>query len=173
MAFDVLLNADVPLADRRGPDAWPYEIARVADDAPEPAAPWQRMTEEAYAAYVAARQAEYDAWRIVNRDMPRLRAQAVGAVKSEALRRIGALFGKTDPTDLVFAEVNMISRGVELVNTGQGQSEEALAIQARWDAVKAVRAASNAIESDAPALSSPKAATDFIDGVPADPRWPA
>ena len=59
--LDVLTYADAPNPGGI-PPAWPAQIAERADDAPAPAAPWQRMSLAEYQAHIAAHQAEYDSW---------------------------------------------------------------------------------------------------------------
>jgi hypothetical protein len=89
-------------------------------------------------------------------------AARVGAVKAEARRRILARFPE-------WRQANMTARGVELLNIRvvagswtAPQAQEAGELGAAWDWIKAVRAASNAIEALAPIPA------DFA----SDTRWP-
>jgi hypothetical protein len=75
-----------------------------------------------------------------------LRPEA-GQVKAEARRRILARFPE-------WRQANMTAQGVELLNIRvavgswtQAQAQEAAALFAAWDWIKAVRAASDAIEA--------------------------
>jgi hypothetical protein len=99
---------------------------------------------------VRAKQAELEA------------ADRVNAVKAEARRRITQRFPD-------WKQANMTARGVELLNIRVAagswtapQAQEAGELGAAWDWIKAVRAASNAIEALAPIPA------DFA----SDTRWP-
>jgi hypothetical protein len=83
------------------------------------------------------------------------------AIKAEARRRILAVFPD-------WKQANMTARGVELVKLRAlnglwttGELAEADALQAAWDWIKAVRAASDALEVSLP--------VDYA----ADANWPA
>ncbi|MCW5727256.1 hypothetical protein [Parvibaculum sp.] len=80
-------------------------------------------------------------------------------VRGEARRRILAIYPE-------WRQMNMTDRRVELLRAGEanwteGEAGEAAALQAAWDWIKAVRAASNAMEGAPP--------EDFTD----DSHWPA
>lgn len=96
-------------------------------------------------------------------------------VKDEAKARILAAIGG-DPEKWAERQMNIISRGVELVDkrvTGQltaAEATERSQIQSVWDAVKAIRAASDAIEAD---LAKLETAVDIFDHDIANAaRWP-
>ena len=79
-------------------------------------------------------------------------------VRDEAGRRILARYPR-------YAQLNMAARGTELVFIGQtnwteAEAAEAADLQIRWNWIKSVRAASNAMEPDPP--------EDFAE----DSRWP-
>ena len=85
------------------------------------------------------------------------------AVKAEARRRILARFPE-------WKQANMTARGVELIGIrvvagawSPEEAAEAKALGAAWDWIKAVRAASDALEAGAPTPA------DFAD----DKHWPA
>lgn len=82
------------------------------------------------------------------------------AVKGEARRRIIARFPD-------WKQTNMVARALELTRKGAGltpeEQTEATQLQAAWDWIKAVRAASDALEAMDPIPA------DFT----ADQRWPA
>lgn len=88
----------------------------------------------------------------------------VADIKAEAGRRINSAYPE-------WKQRNITARGTELVRirldrawTAEEQTE-ADAVQAVWDWVKSVRAASDAIEVDASTLT--------LSTMRADPRWPA
>lgn len=112
-----------------------------------------------------------------------LRAAAIADVNAEAQRRIGALFARPDTGSLekvialLVAEINVLMRGLKLVDKGAGKrtpDEDAAAAQFRalGDAVEAVRAASNLIVADIAALADGAAVFAFMDAMVSDPRWP-
>lgn len=77
-------------------------------------------------------------------------------VRNEAQRRIMALVGATSLDACVFKQLNALMRATELTNIGQAnwtpeQAAEAAALQGMEDAIKAIRAASNAMEGNPPA----------------------
>lgn len=88
----------------------------------------------------------------------------VAAIKTEAARRINAAHPE-------WKQRNSTARGTELVRIrldrawSPEEQTEADTIQAVWDWVKSVRAASDAIEADASTLT--------LSAMRADPRWPA
>lgn len=88
-------------------------------------------------------------------------------VRAEAQRRIIALTGATSLDGCLIKQLNALMRGTELVNKRASggtltaeEEAEAAALQAMADAVKAIRAASNAMESNPP--------SDYA----SDERWP-
>ena len=89
------------------------------------------------------------------------------AVRAEAQRRILGLVGVATLSDCLIKQLNASMRATELVNKlalGQAwtpeETAEAAALQALADGIKAIRAASNAMEGAPP--------DDYAD----DARWP-
>lgn len=101
--------------------------------------------------------------------LPVLKTRKVAAVKAEARRRILALYPE-------WKQANLAARGTELVNLRTQRAwtpteqEEADAMQSAWDAIKAIRTASDRIEAEIQASSDWRAvaACDVI----ATSRWP-
>ena len=90
----------------------------------------------------------------------------IADVRNEAQRRIMALVGATSLDACMIKQLNAVMRATELTNIGQAnwtpdQAAEAAALQGMADAIKAIRAASNAMEGDPPA--------DYA----ADQNWPS
>lgn len=63
VAYNVLLWQDKDENPQQIPGAWPAEYQPVADDAPLPAAPWRRMSQQERSDYEAAHWPEYQAWQ--------------------------------------------------------------------------------------------------------------
>ena len=83
---------------------------------------------------------------------------SAGEVRAEAQRRIYDAYPQ-------WMQANMTARGLELLRKGEanwtaGEAAEVAALDAAWDWIKAVRAASNAMEGAPPA--------DYAD----DSNWP-
>jgi hypothetical protein len=83
-----------------------------------------------------------------------MRADKIDAIKAEAQARISAVITGTRSTSfdrLLVTELNMTARGVELANKGASRTSDELAessaLQAVWDAVKAIRTRSNELEA--------------------------
>src|SRR5690606_24310596 len=104
---------------------------------------------------------EEELWEVLRAQAPQcVPAAALDAddVRLEARRRILAAYPD-------WKQQNMTARGVELIRVGETnwspeEQAEADTLQAAWDWIKAVRAASNAMESEPPA--------DYAD----DAHWP-
>ena len=94
-------------------------------------------------------------------------APTATSVRNEAQRRIIALTGASDLTSCIIKQLNALMRVGE-INDKQARGEtlseqeqtEAVSLRAMANAVKAIRAASNAMEGNPPA--------DYAD----DGRWP-
>lgn len=89
-------------------------------------------------------------------------------IRAEAQRRIIALTGASDLDTCMIRQLNALMRAAELTNKRvaglaltDDEEEEAAALQALADAIKAIRAASNAMEASPP--------DDYLDAA----RWPA
>jgi hypothetical protein len=103
--------------------------------------------------------------RTVTRSHPVLiESDAVAAIKIEARRRILEVYPD-------WKQVNMTARGVELVRIkadggtwSTGEAAEAGLLDSAWTWIKAVRAASDAIETDAGTLT--------LQDIQNDSRWP-
>lgn len=98
-----------------------------------------------------------------------LRAAKITEVKVEARRRIVERYPE-------WKQLNMTARGVELTKVladqgawSEAEAVEAARLQADWDWIKAVRAASNALEAAIPEDAEGLAA--FV--VASRPEWPA
>jgi uncharacterized coiled-coil protein SlyX len=83
----------------------------------------------------------------------RLRDQFIPAIKEEAQRRIVSLVGATDFQSCVVKQLNASMRATELAlkravggTWTAGEAAEAAALQAMADKIKAIRAASDALE---------------------------
>lgn len=102
-----------------------------------------------------------DGWQITETEAlrqytvtPHARSMMIQAVKAEAQRRIIAATGATDIMSCLTKQMNAQMRGAELINIKASggtltadQQAEATALQALADAIKAIRAKSNAIEA--------------------------
>lgn len=90
--------------------------------------------------------------------------EAVAGVKAEASRRIGAKYPS-------WKQINMIARGVELAETQAArtpiEAAEAQALLAAWAEVKAIRAASDAIEAEIAQALDPR-----LVNIGQHPAWP-
>ena len=87
----------------------------------------------------------------------RTRPLTAAHVKAEAQRRIVALVGTSDLQACIIRQLNMLMRATELANKRAmgvvltiDETAQAASLQATADAIKAVRAKSNAIEALAP-----------------------
>lgn len=100
-------------------------------------------------------------------DLAVVRSAKISDTKAEAQKRIYARLPQ-------WKQANLIARAVELhekkINGGtftQGEQDELAAGFALWDKVKAIRAASNLIESEIKASADPSSVE-----VVNSPRWP-
>lgn len=126
---------------------------------------WVETADEAAA---AAAQAWVDAYDPLARERTAARAR----VKAEATRRIEASIGP------LWRQMNAIGRRVELLGTPIERDQELTApelaertaIDQAWELVKAIRAASDLIESELAGIAE-TAALEAFDPA-ADPRWP-
>lgn len=97
---------------------------------------------------IAARDAEAAAWE------PIIRANAIAAVKAEAGRRIEAIMPDYKQRNaLAFGMETVIEYGPDIANWPDDRQEMNAVLQARWDAIKAIRAASDRIEAMDPVPS--------------------
>ncbi len=101
--------------------------------------------------------------------------------QADAFARIAALFGKSDPQALIFAEINDATRGMELLRKESAgtattpETAELDALQTKKDAVDAIRAAENAASGqldNAGTTTTDPAATRIAEIDAVVPAWP-